>query len=116
VSALWIFASGKPITIPDGIYYDNENTYYHIGERNSYRLSAYHRLDLSIQFLKIRRTSTRIWEIGVYNAYNRKNPYSLDFQEEYAWKDTESYPTGKVKIMQYSLLPIIPSINYTIKW
>ncbi len=72
--------------------------------RNSYRMPAYHRLDLSVNFHKKVKRGTRTWSIGVYNAYNRKNPMFLNL--EY------SNTTNKYDLVQYSFFPAIPSISY----
>lgn len=111
----WIYSTGKPITVPEGRYYtmnENETTRYFIGDRNNYRLADYHRLDLSVQYKKIKRHGTSTLEFGLYNAYNRKNPYSIDFEDEKILVEGSVVKTGKVIIKQYSLFPIIPSISY----
>ena len=43
--------------------------------KNNFRMKAYHRLDIGIQFHKEKKWGERIWEISVYNVYNRKNPF-----------------------------------------
>lgn len=114
-SLAWLFSTGKPITVPEGRYYSNNkevSTLYYIGNRNNYRLADYHRLDASIQFKKIKRKGTSTFEFGLYNAYNRSNPYSIDFEDEMILKNGTFVRTGKVKIKQYSLFPIVPSISY----
>ena len=45
------------------------------GEKNNFRMKAYHRMDIGIQFHKAKRWGERIWEISFYNLYNRKNPF-----------------------------------------
>jgi len=72
--------------------------------RNSYRMPAYHRLDLSASFHKKLKRGTRTWNISVYNAYNRKNPMFLNL--EY------SNRLNKYNLVQYSFFPIIPSVSY----
>jgi hypothetical protein len=114
-SLAWVFSTGKPVTIPEGRYYspgNEEAIYFYIGNRNNYRLANYHRLDASVQFKKIKRKGTRTWEIGLYNAYNRLNPYSISFQEDRMFSNGTWAETGKVKIKQFSLFPIIPSVTY----
>jgi hypothetical protein len=114
-SLAWIYSTGKPITVPEGRYYSNNKevtTLYYIGNRNNYRLADYHRLDASIQFKKIKRNGTSTFEFGLYNAYNRSNPYSIDFEDEMILENGTFVNTGKVKIKQYSLFPIVPSISY----
>ena len=110
-SAAWSFSSGKPITVPEGKYYlpyVNEYDYplYYTGNRNNYRLAPNHRLDLSVQFKKVRQYGVRTWEISIYNAYNQNNPYTINFEE------VQSEGTTRIAVKQYSLFPIIPSISY----
>lgn len=115
-SLAWMFSTGKPITVPEGRYYSNNNeetTLYYIGNRNNYRLADYHRLDASVQFKKVKRNGISTFEFGLYNAYNRNNPYSIDFEDELILVNGTFVKTGKVKIKQYSLFPMVPSISYT---
>ncbi|MNI72556.1 hypothetical protein D3C73_1285070 [compost metagenome] len=71
----------------------------------------YHRLDLSATY-DPHKTSKRFhssWTIGVYNAYNRKNAYTIDFREnEHNPNLTEAY-----KIV---LFGIIPSVTWNFKF
>jgi len=118
LSAAWVFSSGHCITLPVAIVdighpflhgFDPNDTrqYIEYGDRNGYRFASYHRLDLSIAFVKEKKWGERRWIWGVYNAYNRKNPYFMDVEE------TKS---GEYRFMQYSLFPIIPSVSYQFKF
>ena len=73
-------------------------------ERNNYRMSNYHRLDLAVNFHKTKKLGRRTWRIGLINVYNRKNPLSI-------------YPveTGSgVEVKQLSILPIpLPYATYS---
>ena len=121
MSAVWVFGSGNCVTVPIGEYetehpmgkeYGRNMFYpqYEYGPRNSYRMASYHRLDLSLSFVKQKKWSERRWILGVYNAYSRKNPFYIDV-EQY-WRDT-----GKqYKFVQYSLFPVIPSVSYNFKF
>ncbi len=76
-------------------------------KRNNHRMEPYHRLDVGVNFHKKKKHGFRTWSIGVYNAYNRKNPFFVDFQDlEY----------GSDKLIQFSLFPIIPSVSYKYKF
>ena len=70
-------------------------------------MGAYHRLDMGIQFHKKKKWGERVWEISVYNAYNRKNPF-------FYYGYTDGNNIGRLK--QVSLFPIIPSITYSFKF
>ncbi|MRJ08972.1 TonB-dependent receptor [Ornithobacterium rhinotracheale] len=125
LSGTWVYGTGNAVSLPKSSYFnlidplDSDNPYanvYAYGSKNDLRMRAYHRLDLAIQFKKItKRKRKRIWEIGVYNAYSRKNPFFY----QYADKEIEN-PDGssqrKVVLNQYSIFPIIPSISYSLKF
>lgn len=121
LSGAWVFSSGSAITMQnshfvadafsldeDGYYSQMNSVYY--GEKNSFRMRSYHRLDLGIQFHKQLKRGKRTWELGVYNAYNRKNPF---------FYFTESLGSGnsngdeKIVLKQITLFPIIPSVSYS---
>jgi outer membrane receptor for ferrienterochelin and colicin len=85
--------------------------------RNNYRMPAYHRLDIGINFHKQKKHGVRTWSISAYNAYNRQNPFFLQWKKDDPFYNG-SYFTGnqKTRLVQYSLFPIIPSISYSFKF
>ena len=121
MSAVWVFGSGNCVTVPIGLYeaghpmgkeYEkyHSDPKYEYGERNGYRMRSYHRLDLSVAFVKEKKWGERRWVLGLYNTYSRKNPFYIDV--DYSWRDE-----GKqYKYVQYSLFPIIPSVSYHFKF
>ncbi len=117
LSGTWVYGTGNAISLPLGYYdagtipdktgssfYFGNATYF--GEKNSYRMAAYHRMDISIQFHKQLKTFERTWEISVYNLYNQKNPFFYYV----------SYGTNQNKLKQVTLFPVIPSISYSLKF
>ena len=75
-SGTWVYSSGQPISLPIAKYaglYGQEIFAYE--GRNGYRMPSYHRLDLNVSFHKEKEKFERTWNIGVYNAYNRYNPF-----------------------------------------
>jgi hypothetical protein len=123
LSGVWVFGTGNCITVPIGVShldkpinkwhhsvygYYNPHVYYEYGPRNGYRMAPYHRLDLGVSFIKIKKWGERRWILGAYNAYNRKNPYYIDVGTD--------NNTGKYIFEQYRLFPIIPSISYQFKF
>lgn len=103
VSAEWVYGTGNAITLPIGYYQlpnGQEASVY--GSRNSFRMPAYHRGDVSIRFTKEMKRWERTWVVSVYNVYNRKNPFFI-YEENGGFK-------------QVSLFPIIPSITYQFKF
>ena len=82
------------------------------GEKNSFRAEAYHRLDLGIQFHKKMKHHERTWEISLYNAYNRSNPFFYQLNDK---KDATTGVTNTV-FQRYSIFPIVPSFSYNFKF
>lgn len=108
VSAEWIYGTGNAITLPVGYYTGPDGSNVQVyGDRNGYRMPAYHRADVSIKFSKQRKNWERAWVISAYNVYNRRNPF-------YIYSSTNSQ--GNAVFKQMSLFPIIPSISYQFKF
>ncbi len=109
-STNWVFASGLPFVMPIYRYNILENNNLQniliYADRNTYRIRAYHRLDVAVNFSKKIKHGTRTWTISIYNLYNRQNPYFY-YTKQVA---------GKWKIYQQSLFPIIPSVSYSLKF
>ncbi len=117
LSGSWIFSTGNAVTIPvykyrigPGKVIENSR------EKNSFRLSNSHRLDLSIEFHKKKKYWERTWVIGVYNAYFHKNPFFLYTDYEYEDNPYEPYGKRKRVFKEVSILPFLPSISYQIKF
>lgn len=126
LSGTWIYGTGSAITLPLGEFpatnwspltqYIPNNQYYYeyynmvtdYGEVNSFRMKAYHRFDVAIQFHKQMKRHKRTWEFGFYNAYSRKNPFFYFIENEYDGQSSIS------KLKQVSIFPIVPSITYNI--
>jgi len=111
LSAMWLYGSGYPVTLPVERYavawfIFNENSggeeinYY--PSRNNVRLPAYHRLDLGLHYKTCNRLGEHNISFDVFNAYSRRNPVNA-----YHFFSTIEY---------IYLLPCIPSITYTLKF
>jgi len=83
--------------MPEGIV--NTDPVLHYEKRNNHRMPPYHRLDISLTFERIKKRGKSSWNFGVYNVYNRYNPFLLYYDDN--------------KIKQVAILPIIPFINYS---
>ncbi|WP_460879676.1 TonB-dependent receptor [Pontibacter rugosus] len=82
-------------------------------DRNTFRLAAYHRLDLgAVLKLKPKRGEADL-TFSVYNAYNRRNPYFIYFEQI---KDRTINETVGFQAKQVSLFPLIPSVTYNFKF
>lgn len=105
--ATWTYHTGNAITmayekyqIINGGYAEGQYGEAHVyNGRNGFRMPDYHRLDLG---LSIKRNKGE-WHLGIYNAYNRMNPYYY-----YLSLQGDSYVL-KQKVM----FPIIPSVSYS---
>ncbi|MBN2698598.1 MAG: TonB-dependent receptor [Bacteroidales bacterium] len=126
LSATWVYGTGKARSLavsryaPDNYYFNAaEGPYYYYGPysyygmdqeiqyfkgKNAYREPAYHRLDLSINRHKEKKWGTQTWSFGLYNAYNRQNPFYLFF-------GYDNY--GNRALKQMSIFMMIPSISYS---
>ncbi|MCB0587482.1 MAG: TonB-dependent receptor [Phaeodactylibacter sp.] len=80
LGANFTYASGRPITLPAGKYDFDGYLVNFYSSRNGYRLPAFHRLDLSATY-EPKKNENRRWQnsfvVGVYNAYNRQNPWTI---------------------------------------
>lgn len=122
LSATWVYGTGNAITLPIGEYWayphnmDPVNDYgigwwweivNDYGGINSFRMAPYHRMDIGIQFIKQHASYRRIWEVGAYNFYNRRNPFFYYI----------GYDNADTRVLkQISIFPIIPSVSFTIKF
>ncbi|WP_207507298.1 hypothetical protein [Telluribacter humicola] len=82
----------------------------------------YHRLDVAFTYSYLTRKHSRpaSWNFGVYNLYNRANPYYLEHKTIY-----EVTPQGpgqvnlsydRNQISKQAVLPILPYVSYQIKF
>lgn len=116
ISANWVFNTGRPLTVPIAVTQvkaDQFQPEFIYGDRNNYRMLAYHRLDLGINWdRRSRRNRTVTWSVGAYNAYNRRNPYYLDVNGSKV-----PLPSGTYDYRLYSVgfVPIIPYVGYVAK-
>ena len=110
LSANYIYSTGNAVTYPAGKYNVGGLTTYYYTERNANRMPYTSRLDLGAT-LKAKETKKfrSSWTFSVYNALNRKNPYSIQF------RDKENDPT-RTEAVQTSLFGIIPSVTYNFKF
>lgn len=118
LSFAWVFGTGNALTLPIGSYlsvdrsFNSWNNSYNpkeihlYGERNAFRMRAYHRLDLGVSFSKQKKWGMRKWSFGLYNAYSRRNPFFMDV----------SHYKGRKTFIQVSLFPVVPSVLYSFKF
>ncbi|TDN88682.1 outer membrane receptor protein involved in Fe transport [Salegentibacter sp. 24] len=110
-SANFAFQTGLPVTYPTGQYNFNGISIPVYGDRNSNRLPAYHRLDLSATYIPKPEKQDGFrssWNFGIYNIYNRKNANSISFRE--------NDDTGRNEAAKLSLFGIIPSVTFNFEF
>lgn len=130
LSASWVFQSGLPFTpvvgrqlIPSLTSLNDEPFYYEAfiyGEKNSERMSYYHRLDLAIHYSTITKKGNKAqWSFAIYNAYNRKNPYSYLYthdtsQQNYLIPNPFFKNIEPFTLYQVSFFPFLPTVSYKV--
>lgn len=115
ISGSWIFLTGVAATVADGQFLSiNPEGFRGNGSvrldnlplfsgRNQYRLPNEHRLDISINFEKQKKRGLRTWNLSLYNAYSRANPFAL-------------LPSGDFEYSLVSLFPVLPSFTYSFEF
>jgi len=110
VSATFVYGTGNAVTYPQGKYRVGGITTFYYPLRNADRMPAYHRLDLGVTLDG--REHTRFhssWTFGIYNVYNRKNPYTITFRDNAA-------DPSRTEAVKTSLFGIVPSVTYNFKF
>ena len=105
------FQTGLPTTYPNAQYTFESLVIPVYSARNSERLPAYHRLDISATYTPSKnktRNYKSSWNFGIYNLYGRKNAVSLSFRN--------NDDTGMNEAVRLSIFGIIPSITYNFKF
>lgn len=123
VSATWVYGTGQAITLPLSTYlvdvqrpgsttngFQNFVQVNNYGPKNSFRMEAYHRMDIAFQHTKQMKRCTKVFEVGLYNAYNRMNPYFYYTEQELT---NNSYRTVLKKV---TIFPVLPSVSWTYKF
>jgi hypothetical protein len=102
-AATFIFASGMPTSLPVSRYVVDGFVLAEYGPRNSARLPAYHRLDLTVTRL-FKKSEL---QFGALNAYNRFNAQSLRFRPDAA-------SPQQTQAVQTAVFGIVPSVMYLV--
>jgi len=107
LTALWVYNSGQAFTAPSGKYAIESNYIYYYAERNGYRAPDYHHLDIGAVWTNRKGPRTYQWAFGVYNLYNRYNPFLINFED--------SQNGARTRAVQYSLFGIVPYVSFNFK-
>jgi hypothetical protein len=133
LSLTWVFATGNALTLPNETYrYMNVHNFLNkywdmtseglyewgfgyaenFGAKNSFRMEAFHHLDIAAQFIKPHKKNKRfesIFEVSIYNVYNHKNAFIYLVMED----RKSNYERRLAKI---TIFPIIPSFTYSFRF
>jgi hypothetical protein len=115
LSASFVYGTGNATSLPERFYLVQNILTQEYSNINQYRLPAYHRLDISAILTpkkNVNRKWKTEWVFSLYNAYSRKNPYFIYFDQ------TGSASEGSLKIQakQVSIFPIIPAVTWNFKF
>ncbi|EDM43930.1 outer membrane protein [unidentified eubacterium SCB49] len=109
--ANFIYQTGRPTTYPNGQYDYNGEVIPVYEDRNSSRLPAFHRMDLSATWTPKPKNDKRWqgeWVFSLYNVYGRKNAASISF--------AENTDNGLNEATRLSIFGRIPAITYNFKF
>lgn len=110
LSATWVYYTGNAITFPAGKYQIDGNIVSYYTSRNGYRMPAYHRMDLGATILlKERRKYRSELNFGIFNAYGRKNAYSILFR-------TKEDNPGQTEAVKLYLFSVVPSVTWNFRF
>ncbi len=116
-SANFVYSSGSAVTFPTGKYSFQGTVIPVYSERNGERLPDYHRLDCSVTWKnrthkkdkpeKLKRFQSE-WVLSLYNVYNRKNAFAINFRQEEGGNATYAEKSA--------IFSIVPSFTYNVKF
>lgn len=123
INSVVAYSSGNRATLPVGNYRGEAPPYWeqlmqgqifpadfysHIYDRqlmsakNDFKMKDYFRVDLAYTLRRTSEKTTSEFSLSVFNVLNRHNPYTY-FREKGEWK-------------QLSIVPIMPSVRWTVRW
>lgn len=104
------YSTGRPVTIPIGIFYYGGTPKTLYSDRNGYRIPDYFRMDFSVNIEgnhKVNQWIHTSWTLGIYNLTGRKNPYSVYYTSE----------NGIINGYKLSIFgTLIPYINFNLRF
>ena len=110
VSSNFTYQTGQPTNYPIGQFQFQDLTVPYYGLRNTQRLPAYNRLDLSATLTPRKNKNKKIkgeWVFSLYNVYNRRNAASINFRQ--------NDDTGVNEAVRTSIFGIVPAVTYNFK-
>jgi outer membrane receptor for ferrienterochelin and colicin len=137
LSLTWVYATGNALTLPDETYqaigitsfllnyhnmppefFSEWQGYLYVenyGNKNSFRMEAFHHLDIAAQFIKPHKKNKRfesVFEVSIYNVYNHKNPFVYMAESKYDFTSNSYFR----RLAKMSIFPIVPSFTYSFRF
>jgi hypothetical protein len=114
LGGVFIYATGNATSLPERFYVVNGVLTQEYSAINKYRLPSYHRFDISATYTpqKKNKKFQSYWVFSVYNAYNRKNPYFIYFDQS----GSPYNGTLEIQAKQVSLFPVLPSVTWNFRF
>ncbi|MFK7972324.1 MAG: TonB-dependent receptor [Bacteroidia bacterium] len=112
IGGTWIYGTGNAYSLPIGRSFITDpatgdpRVIPIYGDRNSFRLAAYHRSDFSIVWKLRKKTESGDLTFSLYNTYNRRNAFFV-YNEQLE---------NRFQPRQVTLFPVIPSLTYNFKF
>jgi outer membrane cobalamin receptor len=131
LGATWVYGTGQGFTMPSGqyafgdinngsssfgdLFFSQNYPQQQYTERNGYRVSAFHKLDLNLTYKFTMFDIPFQFSTNIYNAYNRKNTFaqSVQYDQEI---DSEGQLYTKPVVKRFTLFPIIPTFGLSFKF
>jgi len=124
ISGTWVFSTGTALSLPTQNYLSLQQAFpgmpawtssqstltsvESFQQVNNFRMPAYHRLDVGINFHRHKHWGELIYNISVYNAYDRLNAFFVYMGSNDA--------TGAPQLKKLVLFPILPSFSVNFKF
>ncbi|MCB0689458.1 MAG: TonB-dependent receptor [Saprospiraceae bacterium] len=121
LSGTFVYNTGTPTTFATSRYEQQGYVVPHNANdtRNNVRIPDYNRLDLSATLKgKKKKDNDRWigdWVFSIYNVYNRRNPFSIYFQQQ-SERVLADQPTSTQAIKLSVVGSFIPSVSYNFKF
>lgn len=119
IGATWVYNTGHCATLALQQFMNTGiselptvGTHDYVPSRNNYRFEPYHRLDLGVNFNKVKRHGVRTWNISIYNVYNRMNAFVVYPSSEW----DQATGSDRQSLAKLTIFPIIPSVSYSYKF
>jgi len=114
ISSTFKYASGRPVTIPAGMFNYQGSTFMIYSIRNGHRIEDFHQLDIFINY-KPKQKGKKYqgnWNLSILNIYNRKNVFSILLKPDEVFNSADPDVINPQPVKKMYLYGILPSIGY----